>query len=40
MAKAEAEGQLVNIPVHPPGDTDGVTEEMILSALMVWRSWC
>ena len=35
MAKAEAEGQLVNIPAHQYGDTDGGTEMQALIVLMV-----
>ena len=36
MAKAAAEGKPVNIPAHARV-CDGVTEEIRLSALMVWR---
>lgn len=40
MVKTAADGQLVNIPAHRPGDTDEVTRNISLSALMVWRSLC
>ena len=39
MAKAVVDGQLVNIPAHQLGDTDGRTKEIRSSALMVWRCW-
>ncbi len=38
MAKAECDGQLVNIPALRYL-RDGATKEKSLSALMVWRSW-
>ena len=36
MAKAAADGQLVNIPVRPL-DIDGVTKKIKRSALLVWH---
>ena len=39
MAKAEADGQLVNIPVRPL-DIDGVTKKIKKSALLVWHCLC
>ena len=38
MAKAAAEGVLVNIPAHRLEYTDVVTKKINLSALMVWHS--
>ena len=39
MAKAAADGQLVNIPARRIRVTDEVTRKINLSALMVWRCW-
>ena len=39
MAKAAADGQLVNIPARRERDTDGVTEERELRALLVWHRY-
>jgi len=39
MAKAAADGQLVNIPVRPL-DIDEVTKKIKESALLVWHYWC
>ena len=36
MAKAAADGQLVNIPVRPL-DIDGVTKKIKEGALLVWH---
>ena len=38
MARAAADGKPVNIPAHALM-CDGVTEKIMLRALMVWRRW-
>ncbi len=37
MAKAAADGQLVNIPARLSGDTDEVTKRSRRNVLMVWH---